>query len=670
MTDTPHSRISWDDYFQPRATHLLESEQRAQITLDERIFQESINIVSELSPVSNETDSYYGSEREIGNVARGSIDITEELLPVTSLLKAYKNQHYQVVASVAGFVLLRVATLVSTSLLVVVPTNISSSVPIIISTKVDGTNFWKTIPTSAALFPDGQTFLYTNVSSEPVISYAGILAGQAQAAGSKGNTAFQLFDVSLRNENVTSITAIADAFVPNMTFFCGFDYTITKANLTHIIRDNLYDLSLPPSAVTGRYLNNLTALQFLVLVESTLAQAAGMNGQASGLSDQLTSDDQGPLFSLMDKYWQNISNDNLTGYEEFFNATKMGEAASQIISGMVTQIIRQSFLLPDNYTALGTSVYVEDRLHLQYFSLWVTAAELMSLSALSFFLLLTTNPHVVSQIPVTPTSHATILASSPSLQMILRGSVDSRNSDLRSRLRAVEFQTESVRYKYFRIKVHGSVVEDLNDRRSNQRKRDRVPYSGRRHAFKASDRDEGVVNVSSDTSAASYAIRYSSTLAILLIATLFNALDFAVTSLTAYSVLRKGPPSASARLGPGGNLSYLLDEYPFLNKNGLEWFGWIDDLHMGPWNVRDGTYYIDLDEVFTDEEPYQREIPDNPDGCPSLAAVFGLQGPKSTPPDNMAVLVCYQQIQQVDTQLTFVGLPQGGFQLSPNSPPI
>ncbi|KAI0182183.1 hypothetical protein EV127DRAFT_488365 [Xylaria flabelliformis] len=63
-----------------------------------------------------------------------------------------------------------------------------------------------------------------------------------------------------------------------------------------------------------------------------------------------------------------------------------------------------------------------------------------------------------------------------------------------------------------------------------------------------SDRNNGVIELASSDSSLVYAIRYSSTLIVLLVATLFNNLDFVITTFTPFSALQSASKSSGRNL--------------------------------------------------------------------------------------------------------------------------
>lgn len=75
---------------------------------------------------------------------------------------------------------------------------------------------------------------------------------------------------------------------------------MSKVNLKHIILHDFYDFFVPSSAMAGRYLYNVRALQISAVVESSLIEAE----QTFPLigESQNTSMAEGRLLSLMHKY--------------------------------------------------------------------------------------------------------------------------------------------------------------------------------------------------------------------------------------------------------------------------------------------------------------------------------------------------------------------------------
>ena len=112
--------------------------------------------------------------------------------------------------------------------------------------------------------------------------------------------------------------------------------------------------------------------------------------------------------------------------------------------------------------------------------------------------------------------------------------------------------------------------------------------------------------------------------------------------------------------GQGGNLSYMAWEYNFESGNGtaIRYCGKIQDLHVGPWTT---DFELSSDEAEADIQG------DNPPGCPSLSFTFGSFFVNPTAKSNITTMMCYQLLEEVQTDVTFY-LP--GFTISASNPPV
>lgn len=104
-------------------------------------------------------------------------------------------------------------------------------------------------------------------------------------------------------------------------------------------------------------------------------------------------------------------------------------------------------------------------------------------------------------------------------------------------------------------------------------------------------------------------------------------------------------PSNCLRGGPYGNESTLdftfNQQFPTENA-GMWYYASLTDLHVGPYARYDG---LPTDEISPEQNP------DNPPGCPTLGLNFGWVD-TSRNLTSSDLMVCYQEIQQIETFLT------------------
>ena len=140
------------------------------------------------------------------------------------------------------------------------------------------------------------------------------------------------------------------------------------------------------------------------------------------------------------------------------------------------------------------------------------------------------------------------------------------------------------------------------------------------------------------------------------------------------SLMVKVPLPPSCHLGgPKANLPYIQfdalsnalgnDFGPVLQPKQNLYLGSLTDLHLGLKNSQTYSNMSDIDESFTGDF-----VKDNPEGCPSLAFTFGevrYLDPDFKQP--FTVLVCYQLIQEIQTNVSFQA-PK--MTINPDRPPV
>ncbi|KAK5334062.1 hypothetical protein LTR20_010506 [Exophiala xenobiotica] len=110
--------------------------------------------------------------------------------------------------------------------------------------------------------------------------------------------------------------------------------------------------------------------------------------------------------------------------------------------------------------------------------------------------------------------------------------------------------------------------------------------------------------------------------------------------------------------GPGGNLSFVDLNYRVGFQQNTSYIGKLLDIHVGPYDAIQGS-------SFGEASPTAQK--DNPPGCPSLALIYGYVDVHDTTRTSVTTLVCYQQMQSVQTTVRF-GLPE--MTILSSKPPI
>ncbi|KAI0400151.1 hypothetical protein F4802DRAFT_602315 [Xylaria palmicola] len=165
-------------------------------------------------------------------MTRGPADSTKSLLldyispiQVSSALKAFRNRHWAVLASIIGLSLLKVGVVISTALLVSTPTSLSEIMQVATTTKFDDKNIWNIVRGSsddekASIYPatvEQDDIAYYFSSPGPLYAYQGILQGLPNPQGTQDGITFQSIKFDSDRENITTVSTKVDAFIPNIS---------------------------------------------------------------------------------------------------------------------------------------------------------------------------------------------------------------------------------------------------------------------------------------------------------------------------------------------------------------------------------------------------------------------------------------------------------------------
>ncbi|KAI1120749.1 hypothetical protein F5Y10DRAFT_289328 [Nemania abortiva] len=156
---------------------------------------------------------------------RGPVDSSKSLLldyispiQVTTFYKAVRNRHWETTLSVLVYALLKVAMLLSTGLLVSSPTSFSCTIPLTVDSKFDTSEFWRDVNSEAWVSEDPSVPAYRFSYPKPVSDYEGVLTDKIkEPLGIRGNVAFQTFNIPAVMNNLTQVSAMVDAFIPNIS---------------------------------------------------------------------------------------------------------------------------------------------------------------------------------------------------------------------------------------------------------------------------------------------------------------------------------------------------------------------------------------------------------------------------------------------------------------------
>ncbi|KAI1741388.1 hypothetical protein F4680DRAFT_416646 [Xylaria scruposa] len=359
------------------------------------------------------------------------------------------------------------------------------------------------------------------------------------------------------NVNVRRVAAVS----------CGLDYSINRG----IARGPAFDTNQINSMqiIDGSKsrIENITNEQFLVAVYNSFKGPQII----TSIGVSLISGDTNLLGLIADS--KSITNRT---FDALFDASLLQSRVEKHIAGVSHQITRRLFLTPDDTASSGSIHYTVQKLYIRAASLWTMVGLLATVSCLVVIIIAYNKPSTAPQCPATIAATAYTLSRSHDLNKLLGGLSAMRLSEIRKALTNYDFITVRDRAGVTRIEavvVTGQKTSNptswlqrkWNPKRRKQpadlkpkRKGDWMPFSARGYAISLtillptvaivvleilwylSENNERFVIVSSDSSIDAYIIRFGSTATVLAISTLFNALDFAIATMSSFSVLAAG----------------------------------------------------------------------------------------------------------------------------------
>ncbi|OAG44732.1 hypothetical protein AYO21_01222 [Fonsecaea monophora] len=103
-------------------------------------------------------------------------------------------------------------------------------------------------------------------------------------------------------------------------------------------------------------------------------------------------------------------------------------------------------------------------------------------------------------------------------------------------------------------------------------------------------------------------------------------------------------PPACSRGGPNGTANSIQLSNTFTLRGNSSFVGKLLDLHVGPFDPIQASSFGEISP---------NTQPDNPPGCPSLALIYGYADVNAESKTAMTTLMCYQYIDQLQTNVTF-----------------
>jgi hypothetical protein len=378
------------------------------------------------------------------------------------------------------------------------------------------------------------------------------------------------------NQTFAKHSTYDDGYLPNITkwsidiqvsaILCQSSYTMEKALVT-------YDLTQSPPQVnvkgpltrTNATLPGFSNADLVTEFEGALIGAVPAFGDGMG----------GTFFGLM----SDLSGGGLAA---LLNGTAMGLAAEKAFQNIAVQIAKRDLLHPTMSSLEGRLAYSEQRLYIRGFSLWVMVAGFTTMAALSCVVMVARPKNVVPRDPEPIASTAMMLLRSHDLQNILQQNGQANVEKILKALSSYRFRTSAAPAADGRpiFRVETSTVDSKTFSRvlSSPEKTVRwwEPFPMRWPVFTVtmclplamtaaleilqhkSNRPEGISNMTNNSSLLNgFYTRYLPALVMLGLATLYNSLDFTVSSFAPYQALKVGNVPASKSL-----MSSLLGKMP------------------------------------------------------------------------------------------------------------
>jgi Protein of unknown function (DUF3433) len=342
---------------------------------------------------------------------------------------------------------------------------------------------------------------------------------------------------------------------------CKVDYSADEATLTHEFDTNSYCVN---DLTPGSHFKDLTGLMLGEIIHSSFGAVGNL--RLPGEKNYYFPENS--LFYIMRR--------TLNGeqaMDRFLSSETLQQSATQVFRGVAVQFMQQFYLVADDADATGDGNYIEERLHIRVVSLWAMVVGFALLVLFSLVIMFATQSDAVPQDPGPIATSAIILVASFSLQKLLHSTGSLRNSQLVERLRGWTFQTNTGDKFNIKIAYEGALTGLVSEARAKHGFW--IPYAARywmvalmfgsalaaivalQVLYHVSNASMGLVDVSNSEDIALYLSRYISAAVMLLIATSFNSLDFAVTSFAPFSLLRSEALPASRSL-----YFHLLGEMP------------------------------------------------------------------------------------------------------------
>ncbi|KAI1744304.1 hypothetical protein F4680DRAFT_289185 [Xylaria scruposa] len=342
---------------------------------------------------------------------------------------------------------------------------------------------------------------------------------------------------------------------------CGLEYSINQG----VAHGPAFDTKIDSLEITDGQQSQIDNLTGLEVLDAIVVSASNSSATNHSYSITLMYNDCLDLLGLL----TDSRTITPTTFDPLLDILSLKSKAEETLTGLSHQLMRRYFFLPDNTTTSGSVNYTEQKLYTRAAALWTMVGLLAVISCLVLVVAAYSKQGVAPRSPVTLSNAAYIMSRSPTMGKLLGEYTAIRLSDIRKTLANYDFVTVRDRAGMPRVEAMAVTREESLPKSTTQtpnpktkKKRAWMPYSSHSHAIALtlllpttaiaaleilqylSENNEHFITVSSDSSIATYAIRYSSTAIVLIISTLFNTLDFAIATMTSFSALAIGDVTA------------------------------------------------------------------------------------------------------------------------------
>ncbi|GIZ43145.1 hypothetical protein CKM354_000638400 [Cercospora kikuchii] len=319
---------------------------------------------------------------------------------------------------------------------------------------------------------------------------------------------------------------------------CKTDYSLGRAMAS---LDRTTELRIEEDNRSAGLLNNIRAAALGEMIWNSIYAASEDASDRPEVTD----------------FYANLLLKNLQGnrsLERLLSASDLQSAATKLWGDVAAQYIHDQCMTPSEDVVTAKVQYNEWRLHLAFLSLWSMFTGFLLVAICAIGILRTAHQSAGVQNPASIATNALIIAGSMRMNRLLRNSGHLRTSGLSYLLRGYKFQAFAGPYIHLTPPVQHILA--VSDTVMVTKPDTWVPLAARRYMVavtmglpivfiigleamnRTSTANQGLLDVSKHEKRASAISRYISALCMLMIATCFNMLDFAITSLAPYNLLR------------------------------------------------------------------------------------------------------------------------------------